>query len=387
MPSRALRGGTLTIALTCAAVVVCCGEFGESTVPVPVAGEAGAGTDATAGGDGAADAAVVCPSTTDLVNDPKHCGRCGHDCLGGPCRAGICRSVVIADTTPGPWYIAADDAADGEVYWTSYKSSNVPGGDGAVRHVAKKGGTAAPLVENLSAYDVAVHGGLVVFSTTGSDVMSVPKAGGTATTFFSGRGMELTRRGTSLFFTGADAVGAGVFEAAPGVDVIRRASFAGSYVAEGIGVDDNQIIWANHNGSDGTPDSASVGRVQRDGQNASVEWAPMEKGVRRVTVAGTYAYWTSDYTSTIRRRLLSGGAVEPFFSGDLRYGTVVVDLPAGHAYITVELENKVVRRGLAAGAPEVELETGLEAPVGLAQDATAIYFTERVGGRIRRLAK
>jgi hypothetical protein len=51
-------------------------------------------TDATTGGDGgnpeasAGDSGGVCGDTQ---SDPVNCGRCGHDCLGGKCVAGLCQ--------------------------------------------------------------------------------------------------------------------------------------------------------------------------------------------------------------------------------------------------------------------------------------------------------
>jgi hypothetical protein len=42
----------------------------------------------------------------DLQSDPKNCGSCGHDCVGGACSTGQCQPWVIAQTTQGdyiPW--------------------------------------------------------------------------------------------------------------------------------------------------------------------------------------------------------------------------------------------------------------------------------------------
>jgi hypothetical protein len=118
-----------------------------------------------------------------------------------------------------------------------------------------------------------------------------------------------------------------------------------------------------------------------------VEWAPNQHSARRIAVGGGYVYWTSDYAGTVQRRLVTGGPVEPFFAGQIRYGTVLIDVANDIAYITDELGNRLVRAGLASGAPQVDLETGLDNPLGIAQDATAIYFTERNGNRIRRMVK
>lgn len=50
----------------------------------------------------------------DTTQDPRHCGRCGHDCLGGACRSSRCEAVQIATTAPESSALAVDDAY---IYW------------------------------------------------------------------------------------------------------------------------------------------------------------------------------------------------------------------------------------------------------------------------------
>lgn len=78
------------------------------TPPLPDAslGGADAGADASSSSD--ADACpphhAVCDAGSggcgaNLDTDPHHCGRCGHDCLGGDCTDGICGAVRVAPPT------------------------------------------------------------------------------------------------------------------------------------------------------------------------------------------------------------------------------------------------------------------------------------------------
>jgi hypothetical protein len=60
------------------------------SAPTPEAGSSGS-TDS-----GVEAAAPVCPPNVNLSTDPKNCGACGHDCLGGDCRRGVCQPVVLA---------------------------------------------------------------------------------------------------------------------------------------------------------------------------------------------------------------------------------------------------------------------------------------------------
>jgi hypothetical protein len=53
----------------------------------------------------------------DTSGSPTNCGRCGHDCLGGPCSGGVCRpfALIAADAGASPTDLAVDDAY---LYWT-----------------------------------------------------------------------------------------------------------------------------------------------------------------------------------------------------------------------------------------------------------------------------
>lgn len=67
----------------------------------------GTTTDGTTTDDGSVDGGGDGSCNADLTKDPKNCGRCGHDCLGGECKASKCEAVrlgALADTPFG--YIA-----------------------------------------------------------------------------------------------------------------------------------------------------------------------------------------------------------------------------------------------------------------------------------------
>src|SRR5262245_1510651 len=65
--------------------------------------------------DGGAGSAVSCEGV-DVASSAAHCGRCGHDCLGGACVLGRCQPVAIAINRVNPHGLAVD--ANGVVYWT-----------------------------------------------------------------------------------------------------------------------------------------------------------------------------------------------------------------------------------------------------------------------------
>ncbi|HVJ92298.1 MAG TPA: hypothetical protein VM580_21005 [Labilithrix sp.] len=64
--------------------------------------------DVDAANDGPGSDAVVSTCEADFATDPKHCGRCGHDCLGGTCEAGKCQPVKLADGLAVPEGLVVD---------------------------------------------------------------------------------------------------------------------------------------------------------------------------------------------------------------------------------------------------------------------------------------
>jgi hypothetical protein len=80
-----------------------------------------------------------------LDADPRNCGSCGHDCLGGDCAGGACQPIVLArDLDAGTLQAIAID--DTSVYWGD--------SSGVVGVVAKSGGDGRLLLTN--ALDVAL---------------------------------------------------------------------------------------------------------------------------------------------------------------------------------------------------------------------------------------
>lgn len=95
------------------------------------------------------------PCMKNLANDPKHCGRCDHDCLGGTCTAGKCDPVVLASGLHGPSGIALGAK---DVYVTTYLGN-------AVLAVAKDASGDASGTRVLVANEVKARG-VAILGTT-----------------------------------------------------------------------------------------------------------------------------------------------------------------------------------------------------------------------------
>jgi hypothetical protein len=136
-------------------------------------GEGGATDTSTSDG-----APCVGPSQT----DPKNCGACGHDCLGGACDAGVCQPAVVATGQLAPTTIAVDQAG---VYWTSYGASTASPqfSNGAVMRADKAGGPAKPIAPSQLAPDhVRAMGGALYWCSAETSTVSRMPNGGAAIT-------------------------------------------------------------------------------------------------------------------------------------------------------------------------------------------------------------
>ncbi|HSO40198.1 MAG TPA: hypothetical protein VLT33_47050 [Labilithrix sp.] len=95
----------------------------------------------------------------DLQVDKKNCGRCGHDCLGGDCKGGLCQVIALAGSVAGPGALALDDK---NIYVATI-------GADTVLRVAKTGGATEVLVTGWqNMLGVAVSGSTLFWSADGA---------------------------------------------------------------------------------------------------------------------------------------------------------------------------------------------------------------------------
>jgi hypothetical protein len=116
------------------------------------------------------DLTVGCVDTT---NDPRNCGQCGHDCLGGGCKSSQCQPMLLAvNTNQQPFGIAVDAT---NVYWSS------TGFQGGVWKLPLAGGTATAVWSdsNKSFGLMALNNGMLYSAVTASGVWAVATSGGT----------------------------------------------------------------------------------------------------------------------------------------------------------------------------------------------------------------
>jgi hypothetical protein len=174
---RRLRG-VAVLGLAAALSIAACGRRHERT-GAPSRGPAClTGSDDRCG----ATTTTTAPASTcgaDLSRDPRHCGGCGHDCLGGACVDGACAPVVVArgqeaaQLALGPGFVA----------WTN------PARGGEIVRAPRGGGALVKLASGLAIGSFALAPGRVLFTQGGAsteDVRSMPVDGGSAVTLLAG---------------------------------------------------------------------------------------------------------------------------------------------------------------------------------------------------------
>ena len=102
-------------------LAACSGILGLQEPTIDDTLEAGGGD---AGGDAAGDSSseggVDASCGADLQNDPKNCGTCGHDCLGGDCLTGICQPALVTQSASlAPYAMVLDS---GKLYFTNIRA-------------------------------------------------------------------------------------------------------------------------------------------------------------------------------------------------------------------------------------------------------------------------
>ena len=287
----------------------------------------GASSDGSVTGDGGP--APPCDESK-LQTDPRHCGRCGHDCLGGECKGGKCESVVVRGGLENPTDLTFDAA---NVYVTVR-------GSGTVLRIAKVDGKTDVLA---SGHDEA-------------------------------RGVTLD--GQKLYWSNLDFDGDGGGDYWGGVWGCTLPACSDTKLvtlgdwATGVRFSGGFLYFAENN-------NGTVVRVKPDGTMR----AAIGDGTKpsMLAVDATHVYFATN-SNNLQRALLDGGSQEsvgPLSYGGLQGFVTVDDERVYWAYADFESPKGHVVSALKSNpaAPKEEYGTANVNSHGVAVDATTLYWT------------
>jgi hypothetical protein len=302
---------------------------GVTQTPAPGAPQGPTSPEGGVAADGGA-APVTCEGA-DKKRDPKHCGRCGHDCLGGACDDGVCRAKEIATALDSPFSLTT--TAD-HVFVATNRG-------GTILRVKKDGSATEPFATGQrSPWGIATGGGFVYW----------------ANNYFAADGGGVWRCPVTASPCAAPQriVAAGH---------ARRPTFAGGFVY--FAEEDGNLVRR------ATPDGATVTTVA----NASKPFG--------IAVDATHVYYTSA-ANTFQRAPVAGGPVENLGPANgASWGLAAVDdARAYYAFGFGDGTGRVlaVDKAKPATVTEYGKPESHREPLGVAVAGGWVYWTEHGNG-------
>lgn len=360
---------------------------GVTQTPAPATPGDG-GPSAKSPDGGPAPTPITCDGA-DTSRDPRHCGRCGHDCLGGACEAGVCRAREIASGLDSPFSLTAHG---GEVFVATSRG-------GQIVRMNADGTGARPFATGLKApWGVSVGGGFVYFTNhyfanDGGGLFRCPLTQGACAApqklVAAGHARRATVSGGFVYFAEEDA------------NLIRRVALDGTGLTTvvntskpfGIAVDATHVYY--------TSAASTAGRAPVAGGAAETIGPSNGSSFGLVAVDGTRAYWAFGFADGTGRVVAvdkaKPGEVVDFGKREDHRDPLGVLVKDGWVYWTEhgDGDNGALRACPTAGCPTtgpLELATRLAFAGDIAADDTSIYVVSagRFGagvGTVHRVAR
>ena len=340
-------------------------------------------TTATMHSDAASDAPTC---SGDLRADPKNCGRCGHDCLGGGCNAGTCQPIILASEQLRPTEIALDAT---HVYFAAAAGSSI-------LRVPVKGGPVDLVADDATlGSNIALDDAYVYFMTGGypnGGVARAPKAGkpdgGSTTIATAGFPVAFfALDDANVYWTGGrftgGAVLGGVYEAPKGSMNGVGNKLVPALAAEttSVAVDDTNVYFAN-----------VMGRIFSVTKGGTVGLlATAQTGATGLLADGKRVYWANGGQGSI---VATDKPAADAGAATLKVLAAGQNQPARIALDDVAIYFTSTGSGTIGSCPRsgctdvVRLVASDQAaPLGIAVDAVAVYWANSGNGTIMKVAK
>jgi hypothetical protein len=274
---------------------------------------------------GDVDAGASC--VADLATDSTNCGRCGHDCLGGACRAGKCQPTVFVDGETKPSGVTNDGV---ELFWTTLsgevKAKRLDGGS-ALRTVASLG-FGAQAADHLEVDDAFVY----VATYANRRIVRLPKTGGPPTTLVSCAGdcLGVALRDGALYYTDR------------GLSALRLIEPSGAVSDVAVGLVNPEDAFATATDVFIADENANrVVRVPRTARSAVPTLVVSVTDPVAVAVDGPSMWVVSQTPGIIYTVPVAGGPLEIVASA--QGGPVGITLTPTAIYWTTVLDGRIVR--------------------------------------------
>lgn len=363
------------------------------------AADADAGTDADASATDAdadadanadADAAVVCVAPKadcnglpgdgceiDLSNDGDHCGRCDRSCLGTSCIAGVCAAATLGQGIPGPTWLTVDAQS---VFVSTRGHGGDAGDPNEILRIDLPLAAPVTIAKGLGQFEGVALGASLVFYVRHSslsietDVRRNDRVGTPAT--FAAMAQNAVTEGLGIAIDGTDvywAAGSSLYHATTATTGATGVAFAQPFTRPyGVATDATHVYVTDETAGTVT----TVDRSTAATTKTTVGGTP-----RDVAVDGTHVYVAAG--DRLVRVVKATGVVEGLETGLSNATGVAQD----GAFVFFGSGGQIFKRSKFV-AGRTPLAAGTFASVAhVAVDATSVYFTDPVGGKVLRVAK
>jgi hypothetical protein len=323
----------------------------------------------------------------DPRTDPRNCGRCNRDCLGGECREGLCTPVPLATNQPQPKQLLLDGD---RVCFTNAGDDSVravPMGGGSVDVVAVPG--APPRWQGI--WGIAADAQRLYIANAGGNVragsiVALPRAEDVTLTLAPNEAapFAIAVNGRAAFFTdlAARQVRAIPFGEAP-ITLEPSQSRARS-----IAADSRYVVWAARAGGEEAPQSprsAVRRRAEPSGPTTVIAESPQE--IERVVLVGDFVYFASSNAGTLARVPVLGGTTTELLKVDVP----ILAMAADANEVVAALANGEIVAVPAAGGARRTLAMNQGPITDMALSPSAVFWTESSSvspnGIVARLAR